>query len=1175
MRSEELGTNDSRTAWLLRYGFAVLGSGVGVAVSALLTPEEAPIYALLVGVVAIAIWYGGLGPGLTAVVVGWGLELLVLYEDDGVRGLEMTRWAITLAIALSVIWVSVVLRLRGERAGSAASEVEASFHDMARLQELSATLSAAVTPSDVAQALVARTPALIGARGAALGLVDGSDLVIVDPRVAGSTHEPGFRLPLAARAPIAQAACKGRTIVVDDRTTFERDFPDGAALTLYAHRAIAVPLRIAGESVGALSLLFDEGGSAHSDAEEIAELAAGLGGQALERARLYERERESRAGLDRILRVAPRFRADDVESAAAAICREAAATFGADTAILWRLREQRLELVCTSPAESLPTGLEASLDDFPTLREAVEEGVVSFVADVQEEARGEGLERVRNLGLRSSFRVPIAIGGGEAELILVVSWTKEISEPDPSTVVLLRRFADQAGFALEQIERRRAQAEAAKRSDETRRLQEVTAALSLASTSREVSDTCLTHVLEAVGAEAGFVVLTSAEGVTVDFVSSSGYSEDELRHWGTFALDSNVPFARAIASGEPVWALRRAEMAGFDVGAELDDQGWMSIPLRTAAGVRGALHVTFRRPRELSDDERKWLQAVVSQCAQALERSRLFDAEHTLRQRSDRLQSMTAALSNALTRSDVAKVVVDEIGSSLGASATALGIVVEERRLVQLLAWVGYSDESIESRREVSLDEPTPGNRAVKRRVSAFYESLADVRDAVPGVSVAMELAEHESFLYVPLVAGRRTNGLLTMSWAERYSLSSEERRFVETLAGQAAQALDRASVFESEQSIAETLQRSVLPASLPRVEGMQLAARYLPGTAGVAVGGDWFDAIRLQDGQLGLVVGDVVGKGVQAAATMGQLRNGLRAFSLDRMKPSSTLTRLNRLAEEIMETAFATVVYAVIDGDARVCRYSAAGHPPPLVVFPDRRAEFLEGGRGLPLGAGTETRYTQEIVDLPVGSTLVLYSDGLVERRGESIDVGLERLRLAVLHGPREPERLVEHLLQRLVGSGERGDDIALLAVRLLAIAPQPLHLRVPSDIGSLDVVRDVMRSWLAGAPVSGPEAHEIVLAVWEACANAIEHAVDPREDILQVWANLTPTELRIAVEDTGTWLPPAETPDRGFGLRLMRAAMTSVEITPASTGTITPASTGTRVTLEKSLAGAGEPDG
>ena len=1152
-------------SWFLRYGFAIALAAVGVLASEALTPDDADLYVVLVGVVAVTVWLGGVGPALVAVAAGWTFELLDQVSSGEFQGVEVTRWSATMAIALGVVLVSEVLRRGREQATAAASAAEASFRDMAGLQELSATLLNAVTPSAVARALVERTPALVGARAASVGMIDGSDLVIVDPRTSSSQQEPGFRMPLESSAPITQAASRKTTVRVDNRTTFERDFSEGAALAPYAHRATAVPLWVAGETVGALSLLFDDSRAEHPEAEAIANLAAGLGGQALERARLYAREQESRQGLDRILRVAPRFHADSVEGAAAAICREAAATFDADIAILWSLRESRLEVLCTAPPESLPSGLSGALEDFPTLRDAVETLRVSFVSDVQEEARGEGLERVRKLGLRSSFRVPIAIGGGEVELILIVSWRKVIPDPDPALIALMRRFADQAGFALEQVQRRRAQAEAAKRSEETRRLQEVTAALSLASTSKEVSDTCLTHVLEAVGAEAGFVVLTRPEGVIVDFVSSMGHSDSELEHWATFALDSDVPFARAVVNGDPVWALTLVEMAGFTGADALGDQGWVALPLRTAAGVRGALHLTFRRPRELRDEERRWLQAVVSQCAQALERSRLFDAEQRLRQRSDRLQRMTAALSNALTRTDVAKAVVDEIGPALGASATALGVVLEDRNLVQLLAWVGYSDESVEPRREVSLEEPTPGNRAVKRRVSAFYESLEDLRSTFRDVPPLMELEAHESFLYVPLVAGRRANGLLVMSWAERYALSTEDRRFVEALAGQAAQALDRASAYDSEQSIAETLQRSVLPTSLPRVEGMQLAARYLPGTAGVAVGGDWFDAIRLQDGQLGLVVGDVVGKGVQAAATMGQLRNGLRAFSLDRMKPSSTLTRLNRLAEEIMDTAFATVVYVVIDVEARLCRYTSAGHPPPLIRFPDGRVEFMEGGRGVPLGAGTDTRYTQEILELPVGAILVLYTDGLVERRGESIDEGLDRLRVAVSEGPREPEQLVEHVLRQLVGSGERGDDIALLAVRLLAVAPQPLHLRLPNDTSSLDLVRDTMRIWLAGSPLSRSDAHDVLLAVWEACANSIEHAVAPRDDTFQVRAELDDSALRISVEDTGDWLPPTERADRGFGLRLMHAAMTSVEITPASTGT--------RITLEKSLAGAAEP--
>ena len=1144
--------------WVTRYAFAVVLTTAGVLVTLALTPDDTELYAALVGVAAVSAWFGGLGPAAVALALGWTFQLVELvFVSDDFQGIEVTRWLATLGIGLAVVLVSEALRRGREQASTAASTAEASFRDMARLQELSATLLDAVTPSDVAQALVERVPALVGARGASFGLIDGLDLVIVDPRIPGSTHQPGFRLPLQAQAPITQAASRGATVHVEDRETFERDFPDGAALTLYAQRAIAVPVTVAGEVVGALSLLFDEPGSAHEEAGAIVALAGALGGQALERARLYEGEREARRGLDRILRVSPRFHTDSVESAAAAICSEAAATFGADTAILWRLRGRTLELVCTAPPGILDSGLEADLEDFPTLLDAVDELQVSFVPDVQQEARGEGLERVRRLGLRSSFRVPIAVGGGTADLVLIVSWTKVISEPDPSTVALLRRFADQAGFAFEQVERRLAQAEATSRAEETRRLQEITAKLSLASTPTDVTNTCLESALEAVGAEAGFVVLVQPDAVVVDIVSSHGYSEDELERWGRFELDADVPFARAIAGGEPVWALTQSDMADFlGIDDVLPDRGWVALPLRTPAGVRGALHLSLRHERELSERERSWLVTVVSQCAQALERSRLFDLEQALRRRSDRLQHMTAALSNAVTRTDVAQVVVDEIGSALEASATALGIVLDDRQVVKLIAWEGYSDESVEPRLEVSLDEPTPGNRAVKRRVSAFYPSLDDVREAVPDVDEVMELAEHESFLYVPLVAGRRANGLLVLSWAEPYRLATEDRRFVETLAGQAAQALDRASLFESEQTIAETLQRSVLPASLPRVEGVQLAARYLPGSAGVNVGGDWFDAIRLSDGQLGLVVGDVVGKGVQAAATMAQLRNALRAFALDRMKPSSTITRLNRLAEET-ETAFATVAYVVVDADAGVCRYTSAGHPPPLAAFPDGRIELLEGGRGLPLGAGIDTKYRQETLELPVGTVLVLYTDGLVERRGQTIDEGFERLRSAVREGPREPQKLVEHLVERLAEGTERGDDIALLAVRLLAVAPRPLHLRIPSDTGSLDLVRDALRSWLAGTELGRADVQDVVLAVWEVCANSIEHGASAPADEVVVRAELTDSRIRISVDDSGEWSVPVERVDRGLGLRLIHATMSSVDITSTADGT--------RVTLEK----------
>jgi anti-sigma regulatory factor (Ser/Thr protein kinase) len=231
-------------------------------------------------------------------------------------------------------------------------------------------------------------------------------------------------------------------------------------------------------------------------------------------------------------------------------------------------------------------------------------------------------------------------------------------------------------------------------------------------------------------------------------------------------------------------------------------------------------------------------------------------------------------------------------------------------------------------------------------------------------------------------------------------------------------------------------------------------------------------------------------------------------------------------------------------------------------VAYADGRVDLLEGGRGLPLGVVPDTRYRQTTVELPAGSVLLLYSDGLVERRGHSIDEGLDRLCAAVADGPRHPEQLVEHVVDRLVGSTERGDDIALLAFRLLAIAPEPLDLRVPSDVDALALVRDSLRIWLEGTSATPADAHDLVLAVWEACANAVEHARAPDGEHVSVHANLTDGAVRIVVEDSGSWSPPAEQSDRGLGLRLMHSLMSSVDIARNEAGT--------RVTLEKELAGA-----
>jgi GAF domain-containing protein/anti-sigma regulatory factor (Ser/Thr protein kinase) len=1129
-----------------RYGLALLATAAGCVISAgLLEVSSDPNYAPIAGAVLLSAWFGGVGPAALSLVLGWTAALGLLVDPRGQYLLgdteDMTRWAVNLAVATLIVVFAGALRLGRKRATEAALEAESSLGHVGGLQRLSADLSAAASSDEVSHALAGQSVELFGAQGAALALLESEDVLVVDPiGLAASLHVPGRRIPLDGRTALTAAIREDGIVRANDRGELEREFPESAAiLPQQVQSIVAVPLHVAGKPYGVVEFLFDRPDAVDDELAAVASTVAVLAEQALERARLYDREREVRTALDRILQVAPRFYADSAEEVTTAICREARTTFGADYGVLWRIDDGDLELVRSDPQrDEWPPGLRVPLRDFPGLEEAVGNLSVSFVPDVLAEARGTGLERVRQLGIRSSLRSPIAVGG-KAELVLVVSWQIEVDRPDPTTTAIVRRFGDQAGLAIGQLERRRAEAQAAARAAETERLQAVTSALSLAASRVDVGDTCLDHALRFVGAEAGFVVLTSAGG-TVQMLSSAGYSEDALAAWSTLGLDANVPFTRAIASGDPVWALTQDEMSSFTGVPAHTDAGWISMPLKTPAGVHGALHMSLAHPRELSEGERRWLQSIVSQCALALERSQLYDEEQRLRERSERLQRATAKLSNAVTQAEVAEVVVEAAVEHADASTASLYAVSEEREVARRLAMYGVAAGNGPDA-ETQLGDDSPLAQVVR---SGGWWSEAPTDGSAQSVNSSVGVI-------VPLVAGRRTVGALELGWADPTVLGSDDRVFLQTLAAQGAQALDRARHFELERSIAETLQRSVLPVALPRLAGAQIAARYLPGTHEVAVGGDWFDAVELPDDRVGLVVGDVVGKGVHAAASMGQLRNALRAISIERLKPPSALARLDRVASDALETSFATVVYAVVDRNAGVLRFSSAGHPPPVVAYPDGRVEVLEDGRGLPLGTGLGPKYRQSVVELPAGSVVVLYKERLVERRGRTIDEGIEGLVEAVEAAPRDAERLLEHVLETLVAGADRADDVAILAARFLPVAPKPLDLTVRSDEGSLHLIRDAIRTWLGGTELGRVDAEDLLLAAWETCANAIEHAENPFENTVRLRATLDDSSIRIVVEDSGRFVQVQARPDRGLGLRLAEHLSSAMDITMTEDGT------------------------
>ena len=319
--------------------------------------------------------------------------------------------------------------------------------------------------------------------------------------------------------------------------------------------------------------------------------------------------------------------------------------------------------------------------------------------------------------------------------------------------------------------------------------------------------------------------------------------------------------------------------------------------------------------------------------------------------------------------------------------------------------------------------------------------------------------------------------------------------------------------IYEREHEIAVTLQQSVLPGQLPEIERLDVAVRYLPGRNELEVGGDWYDVIELGRNRVGVVVGDVVGKGVIAASAMAQLRNALRVYALDGLKPSSVLSRLAELARTV-GAPFATVAYMVIDTERGTCRYASAGHPPPLHLRQGWPPVYLEGGRTTPIGIGLDTRGRQASVELQPGDLLLLYTDGLVESRTMTLNEGMDRLCEAVETGPESLDGMLDYIGEQLAVD-TRQDDVALVAIRWL---PAPsLALRLAAEPSSLAEMRRELRTWLDVGGVEPEEANDILVACSEACANAIVHAVDPAAPEFELTGTRSNGEISVVVRDFG----------------------------------------------------------
>ncbi|MDX6645480.1 MAG: hypothetical protein QOK40_1207 [Miltoncostaeaceae bacterium] len=571
----------------------------------------------------------------------------------------------------------------------------------------------------------------------------------------------------------------------------------------------------------------------------------------------------------------------------------------------------------------------------------------------------------------------------------------------------------------------------------------------------------------------------------------------------------------------------------------------MTVPLRSRGRVLGAMRLVRADPeRRYGPSDLALAEELARRAAVSVDNAHLYEMGQAARRAAEhaagsvmRLQRVTAALARALTPEQVGDAVVREGIDALGASAGALA--VRDADGSRVLRAVGY-DAGLAAGRSLQADAGAPLAVAA-RDGEAVWPDPEDPTGAAADCAV-------------PLLAAAGTIGAIGFRFSGAALLDEGRREMIGTLGLQCAQALERAALYTSTRRIAETLQRSLLPGALPQIPGNDLAVRYLAAGEGLEAGGDWYEAIALPQGRIGLGIGDVVGRGVRAAAIMGQLRSALRAFAIDGDPPATVLARLARYAERLDEASLATAAYAVFDPASGELRYGCAGHPPPLVVEADGRSHYLEEGRSAPLAAWPGVVYRDAVARLQPGATLLLYTDGLVERRRESLDVGFARLAEAVAGAAgRGPEEVCDHVVASLVGAAPSGDDVALLVLRRVPWPAEALELGAPARPGELSALRAAVRGWLSAAGADAEETGDVTLACGEALANAAEHAYrDAGPGRLELRLGTDGVDgIVLSVRDYGAWRQSAPVPDRGRGLQLMRMLMDSVEVDRTSDGT------------------------
>jgi len=381
-----------------------------------------------------------------------------------------------------------------------------------------------------------------------------------------------------------------------------------------------------------------------------------------------------------------------------------------------------------------------------------------------------------------------------------------------------------------------------------------------------------------------------------------------------------------------------------------------------------------------------------------------------------------SALTEAVTARQVCQVVADQLLPALAGQQMVIYVVRDGT--LRLLHHTGADEDFLDWLEGAPLRARMPGTQSLTSGTPLFIESQQDLARTYPDIPTG----HVSSWAYLPLVASGRPIGTCVLGFDKIHHFTDKDRGVLTALAGLIAQALERARLYDEEFAVAHGLQQALLPHRLPDVPGVRTVARYLPATSEMDVGGDWYDVIPTASGSW-LVIGDVEGHSIEAAATMGQLRSTVRAYVAAGYTPGEVMAGVNRILIRLESSLLASCCCIRLERQGRHAHAVTAGHLPPLLRGPDGTTHVLDLDVGLLLGIDEGSDYRQTRITLPPGSTLALYTDGLVEEPGTSIDVGIDRLRASLAHAQATSlDELADRILHDAHRSPHRPDDIALL---------------------------------------------------------------------------------------------------------------------------------------------------